>query len=129
MNTHPLPVSGSSAPAVAEDPRIQDPWAKEKPVSPYAPFVNTVRLYAGWVFAWGLAALTFVAYGHTRTLPFSTVFLDAFGNLSALILITISSFLFLVVTTVHRVLKGKLLLGIVLMIAWVAAVFFVQQNM
>jgi len=115
----------------SEPPKsVQDPWSKEpQPHVPYAAFTSTIRLYAGWVLAWSIATLALLAYEQTRKLPFSLSYLDALGNVSSLILISSAAFLFIVFSSLHRLFKGKFLLGIVLAIVWGLSVFFIQQNL
>lgn len=104
------------------------PWEHGPAETRYAPLLDTLRLYTGWVSAWGIGVLALSAYAHTRALPFSTDFLDVFGNLSSLIVITASAFLFLFWTSLHKVLGRNMLTGILCLVVWAVCVFLVQQN-
>ncbi len=91
-----------SAPAVAS----------KVPGGTYHPLTATLRLYAGWLLAWyGL----FVAVGYYsvyRVLPWDIPFVQAF-YLSPLIFSFIAAiFIFLMMSAIHKAVKGGLLAGI-----------------
>ncbi len=78
----------------------------------YHPLTATLRLYAGWLLAWyGL----FVAVGYYsvyRALPWDIPFVQAF-YMSPLIFSFIAAiFIFLMMSAIHKVVKGGLIAGI-----------------
>lgn len=107
------------------------PWSAGHPQGPvlkqvdstssYAPLHETLRIFAGWLLAWyGLVyALGFLEFsGKLPTLPFVH---ELF--VSPLVLqFTFGTFLLLALSNVHRWLGGGNLKGLLLAIAYVAAV-------
>ncbi len=114
------------------------PAAAQKPVAKkevnaasrtYHPLTGTLRLYAGWLLAWyGLfVALGYYAYG--RVLPFEIPFVEAFFISPLIFSFTVAIFLYLLLTTLHKALHGKLILGSVLGGLGILSFFFVRLSL
>jgi len=76
----------------------------------YSPLVDTFRLYAGWLLAWYFAIYALGGYQFTRRLPFVVPFVDDLFSSSVIAQCSFAVFLFLLLTSMHRMLgRGKLL--------------------
>ena len=84
----------------------------------YLPLVDTLRLYAGWLLSWYALILILGAYQHIRQLPFTIPFAEGLFLSPIILQFTFGSFLFLLITSLHRALRGgTALLWILLLIA------------
>lgn len=99
----------------------------ERP-SVYHSIVSTLRLYAGWLLAWyGL----FVAVGYYatyRSLPWDIPFVQAFYVSPLIFSFTVSIFLFLLLSQLHRTLRGKLMLGVLLSVVGIGLIVIVRST-
>lgn len=109
---------------------MQDPWLKEpvKKQSTAFPLLETLRLYAGWVFFWSMSVLALIAFDTTRELPFAIPYIQDFAQLRTIVIIAAASFLFLLFAVLHRSLKMKKIYGALLAMVWLLAIGFVMQN-
>ncbi len=78
----------------------------------YAPLVSTLRLYAGWLLGWYLLLYALGSYQALRSLPLRLSLLDDFLSSSLLAEISLAVFLFLLLTSLHKTIKGGAILGI-----------------
>jgi len=108
-------------------PTSTEPAHKEQS-SVYHSIVSTLRLYAGWLLAWyGL----FVAVGYyatSRSLPWDIPFVQAFYVSPLIFSFTVSIFLFLLLSQFHRILRGKLILGVLLSLLGIGLIVIVRST-
>lgn len=110
QETHPAWTTEEEQKPLTPDPIFQKP----KSARSYAPIVDTLRLYAGWLLAWYALIYGLGSFQHSRPLPFRIPYAEAL-MLSPLVLsFCFASFLFLLVSTAHKRMQGKLLSGITL---------------
>lgn len=84
--------------------------------SKYYPLVDTIRLYAGWLLAWYLLFVALGYYTFERQMPWDIPIVEGFF-FSPLIFRFISGiFLFLALSSLHKLLRGKLLSGVLLVL-------------
>ena len=104
--------------------------AKRKIKKKYYPFLDTLRLYAGWLLAWYCIVYILGGYQHTRELSFRIPYVEALlPPYSPIVLtFTLAAFLFLLCTSLHRVLKSNKLAGIALTIAGIAVFSLYRIN-
>lgn len=88
--------------------------AQEPSPARYYPLTSTMRLYAGWLLAWYFALYALAGYQVTRSLPFRFPLLDDVLSSTLVAQISMGLFLFLLLTSLHRALRGGVLLGITL---------------
>lgn len=99
---------------VTETPKKEAPAPVLKKTSGgYHSLTATLRLYAGWLLAWyGL----FVAIGYysvQRVLPWDIPFVQAFYLSPLIFSFIVAIFIFLLMSAVHKLMKGGLMTGIV----------------
>lgn len=89
------------------------PVTSPKTAGAYHPLTATLRLYAGWLFAWyGL----FVAVGYystTRAMPWDVPFVRAFYESPLIFSFIIAIFIFLMLSALHKAMKGGIITGII----------------
>lgn len=106
---------------------IVEPATKSTPVAAtkaargaYHPLTATLRLYAGWLLAWyGL----FVAVGYYsvyRVLPWDIPFVQAFYMSQLIFSFIAAIFIFLMMSAIHKAVKGGVLAGIAFSILGIA---------
>ena len=80
----------------------------------YHPLLDTFRLYAGWLFA--CLALVFAAgsYQSLRAFPVRFAILDEWVDSSMLLHATLVTFLFLLLSSVHRMMGRGVWKGVAL---------------
>lgn len=92
----------------------------------YAPLTSTLRLYAGWLLAWYGLFVSLGYYVHSRALPWSVPYVEAFFLSPLIFSFTVAIFLFLVLSSVHRTVHGKFLSGILFGIFGIVLFFGVR---
>lgn len=99
-----------------------NPSPPKTPVtSTYAPLTSTVRLYAGWLLAWYGLFIAIGYYATVRDLPWEIPFVRAFFVSPLIFSFILAIFLFLLLSTIHRLLRGRLITGILLMFVGIGA--------
>ena len=78
----------------------------------YYPLGDTARLYAGWLLAFLLALYAAAGLQWTRSLPFHITILEDWLFSGAIRNVTFFTFLFLLLSTIHRLLSGGIWKGI-----------------
>ena len=68
--------TSSEAEGKAAAPRDQPPKKSSKRAQGYHPLSDTLRLYAGWLFAWYVVIYALGWYQRTRALPFRMPVID-----------------------------------------------------
>ena len=94
--------------------------------SEYHPLLDTLRLYAGWLLACLVSLEALSAYQHYRRLPFHVDILQEWGQSPLVLHVTLLSFLFLLLSSIHGTIergfwKGALLgtIGIAIFLLFV----------
>lgn len=80
----------------------------------YAPLIDTLRLYAGWLFAWYFVIYALGSMEVTRSLPYSSPIIEHLFLSPIIANLTCGVFLFLLLTTLHRAFGSGVLRGFVL---------------
>ena len=98
------------------------------PASSYYPFLDTLRLYAGWLLAWYVLVITLGAYQETKGLPFAVPLVEGLWQSVLIIRATFAVFLFLTFSSLYRFFGSRGWLGGVLGVsgALLFYVFFVN---
>lgn len=118
QNSAPVP-EPSQAPA----PAATAPLERE-----YLPLVDTLRLYAGWLMAWYVAVYLLGSYQLTKRLPFEIPFIQGLFQSTIVLNFAFGTFLFLLLSSVHRTLGRGLWKGIGLSIVWIVGVALFVVN-
>ncbi len=80
----------------------------------YFPFLETIRLYAGWLMAWYLGIYALGYYQQSRGLPFALTYIENLYKSPLVLSFTLGAFIFLLITTLHRALGRGKILGVIL---------------
>ena len=121
----PVPVDLPHAQAPAYD------WtaaATQQTEPQYYPIVDTLRLYAGWLLAWYALVYAFGYYTTTRELPFEIPYLNGIYYSPLVLSFTAGSFLFLLVTSIHRLAGRGFVRGLLLGTIGIAAFVLYRVN-
>ena len=96
----------------------------------YAPLIDTLRLYAGWLLAWYVVIYAVGAYQASRDLPFRVPYVEAMlPPYSSLVLtFAVGAFLFLFVSSLHRILGKGIILGTVLWLLGITGFVVYRMN-
>lgn len=86
-------------------PGIEEPQA-------YYPLISTLRLYAGWLLAWYAVFVMLGYYSLNREVPLQIPFVAAFSSSPLIFTFTVATFLFLLLSSLHRAMHGRLVSGI-----------------
>ncbi len=112
---------GFSSP-VPKTPPAPPPAAPSVQPKAYHPLAATLRLYAGWLLAWYGLFVALGYYATYRTLPWEIPFVQAFFVSPLIFDFIVATFLFLMLSHAHRVLHGKMISAVVLIVIGVSAV-------
>ncbi len=115
--------AGTLAPAPAPQ---QTP--APRPTGTYHPLLTTLRLYAGWLLAWYALFVTVGYYAHVRSLPWDIPFVEAFFISPLIFSFTVSIFLFLLLTSIHRAIHGRAISALLLTACGIGTFFFVRAS-
>jgi len=80
----------------------------------YFPFLDTLRLYAGWLMAWYLGIYALGYYQQSRGLPFAFDYIENLYRSPLVLSFALGAFLFLLFTSLHRTIGRGKLLGFIL---------------
>lgn len=94
----------------------------------YAPLLETLRLYAGWLLACLLLILSLGSYQMLRHLPWQIALLDEWVRSPLILRVTVIAFLFLLLSNVHRATGRGLWKGIGLTILGFIGIAFFMAN-
>lgn len=94
----------------------------------YFPLVDTLRLYAGWLLAWYFIIYSFGYYQSTRPLPLRIPLIDELYASPMILSFSVAAFLFLLLSSIHRLFGRGVLLGIGLSIVGIIAFWLFQSN-
>ena len=102
---------------------------KIKPEVKYFPLLDTLRLYAGWLLYWYFLIFAFGSYDFTRELPFEIPLVSGLFQSPVIISFALGAFLFLMLTSLHRVLHRGIGTGLALTAVWFIAMGMYRMNM
>ncbi len=80
----------------------------------YAPIVETLRLYAGWILAWCGAVYLLGSFELAERIPFSIPFATELFGSTTMLFVAFGTYLFLLLTSIHTWMKGGILMGLLL---------------
>ncbi len=103
----PTPAKVAIVPALKADPA--DPAAS---AAVYHPLSSTIAIYLGWLLFWCGALYVLGGYQALKVLPFEVPMLTALITSPFILIVSLGSFLYLLLGSLHRVLKGGVLLGV-----------------
>lgn len=116
--------------AIPESEQIVQELTKdvEKDKKTYYPITDTLRLYAGWQLA--IYALVYVLsyYQLNRNLSFEIPYINGILYSPLVFSFTFASFLFLLCTSIHRLLGRGLLKGLILLLLGIIAFILLRMN-
>ncbi len=116
---------------------VTDADAKQSDVSPaltqeltprYVPLLDTLRLFAGWLLAWYGLIYLLGSLQRNDKLPSDIPFLEGLFTSSVVLRFTFGTFLFLLLTSIHRVLGGGVIKGFLLSTLFVALMVLFHLN-
>lgn len=94
-----------------------------KPVEPpYAPLLETARLYAGWLLAWYGVIFLLAGQHALGRLPLQWDWVNALAQSPLVLRFAFGTFLFLLFSSLHHALRGKTVLGTLLSLLWLGSV-------
>jgi len=94
----------------------------------YLPLTDTLRLYGGWLLGWYGIVYLLGWFQHTGRLPFSFDFIESLFQSALVLNFAFGTYLFLLLTSVHRVLGGGVWLGILLFLVGIALQVLFMAN-
>lgn len=92
----------------------------------YHPLFSTLRLYAGWLLAWYALFVAVGYYARERALPWDIPFVGAFAGSGLVFSFVVAIFFFLLLSTLHRALQGKTMMGAGFAFLWIIMVVGVR---
>lgn len=105
-------------------PTLKKAGAERSTVSAqYHPFLETLRLYAGWLAAWYVLIFAFGSYQMLRERPLGIPYLEELFLSKTVLSLAFTAFLFLTLSSIHRRLRRGVLLGVVLTIVGAGVLF------
>lgn len=110
----------------ATTPAAKDEQSVEKKPRSYISIFETLRLYAGWLLAWYGLFVAFGYYSYVRVSPVDLPAAQGFLFSPLIFSFILIIFLYLLMTTIQRALRGQMLLGSALAVIGIA-LFFVLQ--
>ncbi len=99
------------APMPVIEPKVAEPEKPHIDLGKYFPLLDTLRLYAGWLFAWYAVVMALGYYAHVRYLGYSIPFVAGLFESPLVFGFLLATFLFLLMTSILRALKGGVVLG------------------
>lgn len=94
----------------------------------YVPLVETLRLFAGWLLAWYGIVYLLGDLAMQQKMPIYVPYLEALYTSDLVLRFTVGTFLFLLLTSVHRALHGGMGKGIGLTIVGVVTFVLFHLN-
>jgi hypothetical protein len=94
----------------------------------YVPLSDTFRLYAGWLLAWYSIVYLVGSYQFTKDLPFEIPFLEGLFLSPLVLKFAFGTFLFLLLSSVHRALGRGIWKGVFLTLVWLGVVTLFVLN-
>jgi hypothetical protein len=124
------PSKEEPVPATPEKSKPKKKKSSRAKKKAYYPFAETLGLYAGWLLAWYCIVYALGSYQHTREVSFHIPYIEALlPPFSPVVLtFTLVAFLFLMLSSVHRVIGGGKLKAFILLVVGVAAFSLYRLN-
>ncbi len=94
----------------------------------YAPLIDTLRLYAGWLLVWYFIVYALGAVQLTRHLPVHSLIVSSLFSSQVIANCAFGVFLFLLFSALHRVTGGGALRAILLFLAGAVFLFLFISN-
>jgi hypothetical protein len=94
----------------------------------YYPLGDTLRIYAGWLTAVLFLVYAIGSYQQLRLLPFRIDVFDEWLESALLLRVTFTSFLYLLLSSIHRALGGGVWKGIALTLIGFAGLVAFMAN-
>ena len=117
---------------IAQSPLLSPTPLKSKTkteVISYVPLIDTMRLYAGWLLAWYSVVYLLGSYQATKQWPFEIPFIGGLFLSPLILTFAFGTYLFLLLTSVHRWLGRGLWRGVILAIFGFCAFVLFTVNM
>ena len=141
MGLSPIEVYESAGPAVdalqleirepseASPPPIPEPEAQPTSEAEvvYFPFIDTLRLYAGWLLAWYCIVYAIGSYQFMKELPFRIPYAESLFLSPLVLSFTFAAYLFLLLSGFYKSTGRKKLIGLISLI--IGVVLFVLYRM
>jgi len=102
VSSEPAPEDDTQESRWFEDASVQPPVKKNTERKQYYPILDTLRLYAGWLLAWYALVYGLGYYQSTRQLSFEVPYLMGIYTSPLVLSFTLAAFLFLLMTSLHR---------------------------
>ena len=94
----------------------------------YFPITDTLRLYAGWLLAWYGLVYSLGSYQSSRNLSFEIPYLMGIYYSPLVLSFTLGSFLFLLMTSLHRICGRGILPGAFFTLLGIGLFVFYRMN-
>lgn len=94
----------------------------------YVPLTDTFRLFAGWLLAWYILVYLFGSLQELGRMPFQIPFVQSLFLSPIILRLAFGTYLFLLLTSLHRAWGKGVLKGILLTIVGVLAFTFFHVN-
>lgn len=94
----------------------------------YVPLSDTFRLYAGWLLAWYVIVYLLGSYQYTKRLPFEIPFLEGLFLSPLVLKFAFGTFLFLMLSSLHRAMGRGLWKGLLLSVVWIGLMVLFVVN-
>lgn len=121
-----IPVQNKVATETIKDEK--DTQQKTKPIRSYASIFSTMRLYAGWLLTWYALFVSFGYYKNARELPVDIPGVEAFFFSPLIFTFILAIFLYLLLHSIQRALKGEVIVGTFLTIVGIAMFFVLRMS-
>lgn len=108
--------------------RVAQPVGMQPVDNAYLPLTDTLRLYAGWLLAWYGVVYLIGFYRITDRLEWEIPFIDELFQSTLVLRFAFGTFLFLLLTTLHRALRGGVFLGFLLALIGLGSVILFVAN-
>lgn len=126
-SVRPTPVPPEKSHKILEKEK-SEPVPKQ--AKAYYPFIDTLRLYAGWLLAWYCLVYAIGGYQYNKRIflhvPYVEALLPPFSSI--VFSFTLASFLFLLLTSIHKIMGGTKLRTFGLVLLGVAAFALYRIN-
>ncbi len=113
----PLPWTVTDTPAASATSAAAP--AADETEHPYVPLTDTLRLFAGWLLAWYGLVYLLGSLQRSGRLPADIPFLEGLFTSPIVLRFTFGTFLFLLLTSIHRWMDGGVLKGLGLGVVFV----------
>jgi hypothetical protein len=94
----------------------------------YHPLSETIAIYLGWLLFWCGALYVVGGYQAMKKLPVSFPIVDQLITSPFVLIVSLGAFLYLMLSAIHRLLKGGALLGLSFFVIGLVAVWLYGVN-